>query len=283
MWLVGSLASESTASSPRRRPSPRTALSPRKQLPIAGATVAGRYSSLAGRGFSRFVYVEDPYELSERERVGRGGSRPSSAAPPGASPRPVFKCAAPPQAPKATGAFQRFTYSLDPFERKEDTERAKRRTDQTKSMGLRTFNAGGNARDTKRALKQRMPELRSQLRSTLRSDWPSFVRMAVDERGVLLALFDAERLNEERRADLHAYMNRMVKTHPAAIDFGIARDNSRWGSFAPSEVLNGGEGEGGQPEGARVVYALRPPWVPNDLLAAHRLLSTRPSALSPRH
>lgn len=88
--------------------------------------------------------------------------------------------------------------------------------------------------------------------------------MAVDGRGCLLACFEAQRINADRRADLHvchepahrvskehmrararsaplslsgritrwqAYMNRLMNTHPAAIEFGLNRDPARWGKF----------------------------------------------------
>ena len=75
--------------------------------------------------------------------------------------------------------------------------------------------AGGNARDAKRSLKIRAPELKAQLLKTLRADWPSFVRVGWDVRGLLIASFAAERLSSDRRSDLHAYMNRLLNQHPA--------------------------------------------------------------------
>lgn len=106
-------------------------------------------------------------------------------------------------------------------------------------------------------------ELKEQLLQTLRSDWPSFLRVATDERGVVLAIFAADKLTPERRADLHDYMNRLLTVHPAASEFGLNREAARWGALLPAVEATATP--------AQLVFALRPPWVPNDLLA-HRLL-----------
>lgn len=266
MWLEGTKGAKPGgpgAASPRA--------SPRKPV-IAGAVVPSRYSSIAG--FSRFSYVSDPFEATERcRRATLHGerSRPASgdSLGVGGSPRPLFKHCALPPAPKAAGAFQRFRYSVDPFEAEEDHKRAEKRHD-AKQMLAGAFVAGGNARDEKRSLKRRMPELRMQLHRALQADWPSYLRVHTDERGVLLAAFAAERLSAERRADLHEYMNRLLSTHPAAAEFGLNRDPSRWGTVQTGEV--------GSAAGVSVLlYALRPPWVPNEL---HRLIEPKPLLLT---
>ena len=96
----------------------------------------------------------------------------------------------------------------------------------------------------------------AQLHSTLRNDWPAFLKVVTDEKGVLLALFNAERLSSERRADLREYMNRLQNTHPTAAEFGLNRDPTRWGAVLPGVPAAAGvEGVDDQ-----VVYALRPPW-----------------------
>lgn len=176
MWLQP--AASSRSSSPRRQLSPR-------HLRIAGAVMPTKYSTLKGRGFSTFSYSHDgqpdPYEHAERERRSRlsgvGGSRPGSATSSarggaGASPRPVFATRALPAAPKQAGAFQRFQYTIDPFELKDASQRDMRGTGTRRIAGA--FVAGGNARDEKRILQRRLPELRAQLRNALRADWPSF-------------------------------------------------------------------------------------------------------------
>ena len=144
------------------------------------------------------------------------------------------------------------------------------RQDRVKTIGG-AFSAGGNARDGKRALKIRAPELKTQLLKTLRADWPSFMKISLDERGVLLASFAADRLSHERRADLHNYMNRLLNTHPVAAEFGLNRDPARWGV-----VLAGAQH--GPDNLAPLVYALRPPWVPNDgcVMSAAKDVLARP-------
>lgn len=198
----------------------------------------------------------------------------------GVEERPAFVSRASlPPAPKQAGAFQRFRYSIDPFEAAEDHKRNELKKDRSKTIGG-AFSAGGNARDGKRALKRRMPELRKQLTLALRADWNSFQRIVVDERGVLLALFASDNLSQERKRDLHAYMNRFLTTHPTSAEFALNRDPSRWGAAlaasanAPSQPAEVVAGVLVAPASAAppIAYAFRPPWVPNDLLLAHRLL-----------
>ena len=311
MWLQASAGSATV--SPRRRQ-----LSPRS-LPVTGTVTPKKFSTLSGRGFSTYVYSHDgkaePYEASERERM--SASRPGSAAggsvAVGGSPRPVFSTRALPAAPKQAGAFQRFRYSIDPFERREDSARASLHAARQGSVGG-AFVAGGNARDEKRALRTRLPELRAALVAALQHDWPSFVKVLVEEGsgGVLLALFDASRLDEERRADLRAYMNRLLASHVSAIEFALNRDPTRWGApyappprakalanagaaaaeagaaaaaadkAAPAAPKAGAEAEEEEPPPPPppplpfVVYAMRPPWVRNDPGAtAQKLLARR--------
>lgn len=101
------------------------------------------------------------------------------------------------------------------------------------------------------------------------------MRVFFDERGILVACFDAERLNADRRLDLHEYMNRLLNTHAAAAEFGLSRDSSRWGCVHAVPLAP-------DLESAPLVYALRPPWVPNDLVTAQRLLeqSKAPPAIA---
>jgi len=271
MWLVQ--GGDPSVVSPRKK-----TLSPRN-VPIGGAVIPSKYSANNGRGFSRFEYQSDPYDITERAR--RGTSRPGTTEtqPPAMSPRPVFKHSSLPAAPQQAGAFQRFRYSEDPFELAQEHKRMEARKTASKAIGG-AFSAGGNARNEKRTLKRRMPELRVRLLRELRSDWPSFLQIQLDERGVLLALFNADRLDAERRADLHSYMNRLVSTHPASAEFGLNRDPMRWGALVP--LMPAPDADGVQAASApsqALVYALRPPWVANDLLLAHRLISQKPSAL----
>ena len=259
---------------PHPQPSPRLSprLSPRAlvstgptaaRVPVSGALVPGKYSSL--RGFSNFEYIEEPFEILEKSRLAHihpasQPSRPTSAAGSNAlaSPRPVFKTSALPPAPRNAGAFQQFRYALDPFEALETQRRVESHSQREKVIAS-AFLAGGNARGGgKRSLRLRMPELRTQLHRTLLIDWQQCYRgLVVDQRGMLLAAFETGGLGVERRADLHTYMNRILAKHPSAVEFGITRDASRWGTlFAGSHD--------------RLVYAFRPPWVPNDAFLMHR-------------
>ena len=275
MWLQSDAGNSRV--SPRR-------VSPRAQ-PIKGAQVAGRYSALAGRGFSSFSYSvdgqSDPYEASERARRASSVRAPKQTLSPRLSARPPFKHTALPPAPKQAGTFQRFRYSIDPFEPRDEHKQPLSGRASGAMSGL--FIAGGNARDEKRSLRRRMPELREQLKRSLRSDWPSFAGLQLDERGVIIVLFDAAQLDSERRVNLHEYMNRLLATHPAASEFILQKDPTRWGT--PDELADDAEALAAtlpdEPiRSRRLVYALRPPWVANDLLLAHRLAGQRPSQLS---
>lgn len=315
MWLAG----PSGVTSPRSG----TAITPRPTQ-VRGANIPSKYSSLKGRGFSCFEYFEQPRSprnpppISPRPQLTllNDGSSPQGGG--GIlSDRPIFKHSALPPAPQQAGSFQRFRYSTDPYELNEDYKRSELRTTRTKTLSG-AFSAGGNARDERRMLKRRAPvrrlplsarsspvlqrsahtwwvrlclgsrpvprdcphrsqELKAQLMSTLRSDWSSFLSVTTDERGVVLALFAADRLNAERRADLHDYMNRLLSTHPATAEFGLNREAARWGATI-SAIEAGGP--------AQLVFALRPPWVPNDLHAEARkgggglLTTTVPAAVA---
>ena len=275
MWLQPSVTS------------PRS-VSPRS-VPIRGAVVPSSKSSpRAGRGFSTFAYSidgkVDSYEAAERERNGR--ARASHSGSTVSSPRdvlqsrPVFAARAVPHAPKQAGAFQRFRYSVNPFEDKEDITREESHRVKARALGG-PFKSGGNARNEKQALQRRGPELRSRLSVTLRGDWPSFLKIIEDERGVMHALFDAHRLDTERRADLRMYMKRLINTDNAAIEFGVQRDPTHWGSvesLPPAMPSEHAEVEGDDGVKSVVVYAFRPPWVANDVRQRLQALQRPPSA-----
>jgi len=272
MWLQKDAGN--SVVSPRRVPV--------RSVPVRGARVSNQYGPLSGRGFSNFQFAldgqSDPYELTERARCPSSSRGPQQAVLHSMSPRPVFKHSALPQAPAQAGSFQCFRYSMDPYERKEDLKRTEVRHVATRQLGG-SFLAGGSAKNEKRSLRRRLPELREQLKRSLRSDWPSFMGIGLDERGVLMVAFDSEQLDGERHADLHTYMGRMLDMHPASREFNLQKDPTRWGvivaavelaemppvgASVPSEAVRNSE---------RIIYALRPPWVPNDLLLAHRLVA----------
>ena len=216
--------------------------------------------------FSRFTYESEPFDVAERQRQGKLVLPPCTSA---ESARPLFKHCALPPAPMAAGAFQRFRYSIDPFELHEDHKREELRERAGKILAG-AFVAGGNARDEKYTLKRRSVELRTHIALTLRADWPSFLRMHSDERGTLVAAYAADRLSPERHKDLHGYMNRLMHTHPLAAEFGLSRDPTCWGVVRM--------GEHGSTAGVQeVLYALRPPWVAPNHYAMLNLLQQRPS------
>lgn len=88
---------------------------------------------------------------------------------------------------------------------------------------------------------------------------------------MIVARFQAEKLSDARRADLHAYMNRLLIKHPAANEYGLNRDPTRWGIVK----------EEPPPNPSLLIYVLRPPWVANDLVSSHRMLTGRPSITRP--
>ena len=65
-------------------------------------------------------------------------------------------------------------------------------------------------------------------------------------------------------------------THPAAAEFGVSRDPGRWGCLLPAPA----PADGAPPAPAPLVYALRPPWVPNDVLGSHKALEHNKALLS---
>lgn len=147
MWLT----SQASTATPRRG-----ALITPKPTKIHGAAIPSKYSSLKGRGFSCFEYQEDTYTFSPRQQMTalspRGGLRPDGSS----ATRPVFKHSALPAAPGPAGSFQRFRYSCDPYELLEDNKRVEFHETRAKPIAG-AFSAGGNARDTRRALKRRAP------------------------------------------------------------------------------------------------------------------------------
>ena len=150
MWRAGSGAS----------PRPGAVITPRP-TGVKGASIPGKYSSLKGRGFSSFEYFEQRPEAATSPRSVHtlASVSPRAAAedgPSSLSGRPVFKHSALPPAPKQAGAFQRFRYSVDPYEALEDHKRSELRDTKARSIAG-AFSAGGNARDGRRLLKRRAP------------------------------------------------------------------------------------------------------------------------------
>ena len=161
MYAFSSLWVSANGATPRAG----AAITPRPTN-IRGAHMPSKYSSVKGRGFSVFEYFEQLPSEAPSPRAGppsavvlRNASPRSSPRRVEASPlgdRPVFKHCALPPAPQQAGAFQRFRYAEDPYELLQDHKRQELRDFRSKAVGG-AFSAGGNARDTRRNLKQRMP------------------------------------------------------------------------------------------------------------------------------
>ena len=233
------------------------------------------FSAMKGRGFSAFTYEPSEREALPPKLTYSGGrkARPQSAA----AEKPIFMCRALPMAPRQAGAFQRFRYSVNPFEAFQDiTFQEEQR--QRSLIRAGSFRPGGKGKraDSFR-LKLRAPELKADLQARLKKDWPSFIAIRTDERGIILACFAAERLDHERRRDLRTYMNRLLTTHPACTEYCLMKEPTRWGVVLdddpdpPQQQLL-------YVEPPRLLYAFRPPWVDND---PHGLL-TKPAAKTER-
>ena len=69
-----------------------------------------------------------------------------------------------------------------------------------------------------------------------------------------------------RRGELRAYLNRFLERNACCAEFSLVRDPSRWG--VPHATAEGTP---------LLLFAVRPPWVPNEPLAAERQL--RPARL----
>ena len=69
-----------------------------------------------------------------------------------------------------------------------------------------------------------------------------------------------------RRGELRAYLTRFLERDASCAEFSLVRDPSRWG--VPHTTAEGTP---------LLLFAVRPPWVPNEPLAAERQL--RPARL----
>ena len=111
----------------------------------------------------------------------------------------------------------------------------------------------------------RQGELLHGVHRALRADWRHiYRRTTVDGHGFLQLLF--EPLPEQRRGELRSYLNRFLEHNACCAEFGLVRDPSRWG--VPHATAEGAP---------LLLFAVRPPWVPNEPLAAERQL--RPARL----
>ena len=104
----------------------------------------------------------------------------------------------------------------------------------------------------------RQGELLHGVHRALRADWRHiYRRTTVDGHGFLQLLF--EPLPEQRRGELRSYLNRFLEHNACCAEFGLVRDPSRWG--VPHATAEGAP---------LLLFAVRPPWVPNEPLAGER-------------
>eukprot|EP00964_Phaeocystis_antarctica_P102272 scaffold67635_cov72-Phaeocystis_antarctica.AAC.2 len=66
-------------------------------------------------------------------------------------------------------------------------------------------------------------------------------------------------LLHRRRGELRSYLNRFLEHNACCAEFGLVRDPSRWG--VPHATAEGTP---------LLLFAVRPPWVPNEPLAGER-------------
>ena len=148
---------------------------------MAGTVTPSKYSAMKGRGITHFVHrgVPEPLPWPDHQRrsINKSASAPRMH-PHSIEERPVYaSCRALPSALKQSGSFERFHYSISPYEalqehnwRHAQKELAKIRAGQ--------FKPGGKGLDAKRqSLKLRGHELRAELFRVLRHDWPTFLKV----------------------------------------------------------------------------------------------------------
>jgi len=169
-----------------------------------------------------------------------------------------FAVRAPPAIPKSTGAFNEFTYVLDPFESREEYEREQQRTAAARAHVMQgPMKAGGRVQRNEQ-LKAQVVECMHRLSKALAADWPkAFLRTFEDKQGLLVTAFDRQRMCD---GDITSYMNQLFRTHEVVSDFKLRRDSTRWGVMERTVPT--------------VYYVFVPPWVHARIV--HPLLSQVP-------
>jgi len=110
-----------------------------------------------------------------------------------------FAVRAPPAIPKSTGAFNEFTYVLDPFESREEYEREQQRTAAARAHVMQgPMKAGGRVQRNEQ-LKAQVVECMHRLSKALAADWPkAFLRTFEDKQGLLVTAFDRQVRKSQR-------------------------------------------------------------------------------------
>jgi hypothetical protein len=111
-----------------------------------------------------------------------------------------FAVRAPPAIPKSTGAFNEFTYVLDPFESREEYEKEQQRTAAARAHVMQgPMKAGGRVQRNEQ-LKAQVVECMRRLSKALAADWPkAFLRTFEDKQGLLVTAFDRQVRGDSER------------------------------------------------------------------------------------
>jgi hypothetical protein len=111
-----------------------------------------------------------------------------------------FAVRAPPAIPKSTGAFNEFTYVLDPFESREEYEKEQQRTAAARTHVMQgPMKAGGRVQRNEQ-LKAQVVECMRRLSKALAADWPkAFLRTFEDKQGLLVTAFDRQVRRDSER------------------------------------------------------------------------------------
>ena len=230
-------------------------------VPMQGQLIPGRFSA-SPRSFSRFEHVSEPYEASRRPGISRASMDSGVSVASHHAQHPLaFKHCSAPIAPKSTGTFALFQYELDPHETRDELRRQRLKADLGK-IKAGAFVAGGWRKGAKVTMQCRQGELLRGVHRSLRADWSTYLRTTVDSHGFLQLLF--EPLPEQRLGELRAYLNRYLEHNTLCLEFGLGRDLSRWG--VPHATAEGAPA---------LLFALRPPWVPNEPGAANERRTLR--------
>ena len=210
-------------------------------VPVAAGQRRPTKLSSAPPVFSVFEHYPDEYDRERQMR--REAMEQSRMSMEG---RATFKCTALPAVPKSAGSFNEFEYVEDPYERAEESERARLMAGRARNaeFGHGPIRAAGKA-EAHDQVKARKWEVLRCLTKALKEDWPDcFARCTEDVDGCIQACFWREKIE----GDVTTYMNHFFRTNIDVQQFALRKDPTRWGV-----VVNGGEastpgpsGEGGE-------------------------------------
>lgn len=154
-----------------------------------------------------------------------------------------FKTCALPKVHKSQGLFNKYTYSISPYENTEET--AKRESRETKQKILHgPVRAGGCVNQAEQA-RIRLKELLKSLMILFKRDWPdATIDTFVDDTGCIVISFLKKGLSIK---SVIAYMNKFAKANAKVIEFKLKKDATRW-PFNNDAMEN-------------AFFVLKPPWI----------------------